>query len=106
MEAILAQLLELNNRQRQFLVHFFGFAHVHRAGNVDKFKAVFHFPNPDFITQNDHFLFLNAPAVLMPYVRAHLSACTVMAGYPPLNLPLFNMASFAEKLKENTVFEI
>ncbi|MDP8314887.1 MAG: protein-export chaperone SecB [Candidatus Celaenobacter antarcticus] len=35
---------------------------------------------------------INAPAVLLPYARAYLSSCTVLAGIPPINIPLMNLS--------------
>ncbi len=35
---------------------------------------------------------INAPAVLLPYARAYISSCTVLAGIPPINIPLMNLS--------------
>lgn len=36
---------------------------------------------------------INAPAILFPYIRAFISSCAVLAGIPPINIPLMNLSS-------------
>jgi len=40
----------------------------------------------------DTYLKVNAPAVLLSYLRSIIVQLTVFAGYPPLNLPLINFS--------------
>lgn len=57
---------------------------------------------PPFIYE---FYYVNAPAIIYPYIREHLNSLTVKAGLPPVNIPPFNFVAFGkdyiEKLKEN-----
>ena len=48
------------------------------------------------------FLYLNAPAILFPYVRAYISALTTLSGYSTVTLPTFNLAGLKDTLKNNT----
>ncbi len=40
---------------------------------------------------------INAPAILFPYVRAHISALTSISGIPPIILPTINFAQMNQK---------
>ncbi len=52
----------------------------------------------DGLENVDNYLNVNAPAVLMSYMRSIVSQLTVFAGYPPLVLPLIN---FTENLNKS-----
>lgn len=56
-------------------------------------------------TQLDHlnnFFYVNAPALLFPYIRAYISTLTNLSGFEPINLPTLNMSKLGEDLKNNT----
>ena len=46
------------------------------------------------------FLFLNAPAILFPYLRAYISTLTNLSGIAPLTLPTLNLTSLRPQLEE------
>jgi len=48
------------------------------------------------------FFYINAPALLFPYVRAYISTLTNLSGFEPINLPTLNMSRLGEDLKNNT----
>jgi preprotein translocase subunit SecB len=48
------------------------------------------------------FFYLNAPALLFPYIRAYIGTLTNLSGFEPINLPTLNISSLAEELKRNT----
>lgn len=48
------------------------------------------------------FFYLNAPALLFPYIRAYIGTLTNLSGFEPVNLPTLNISSLAEELKRNT----
>lgn len=48
------------------------------------------------------FLYLNAPAILFPYIRAYISALTALSGYSSVVLPTFNLSGIKDTLKRNT----
>lgn len=45
------------------------------------------------ITNPENYLKINAPAILLSYLRSIIIQLTVMAGQPPLNLPLINFTT-------------
>ena len=47
--------------------------------------------------------YINAPALLFPYVRAYISTLTNLSGFEPINLPTLNMTRLGDGLKKNTV---
>ncbi len=51
----------------------------------------------------DMMFFLNAPAILFPYLRAYISTLTNLSGFEPINLPTLNMSGLGEDLKKNTI---
>ena len=53
---------------------------------------------PDYY---DNFCYVNAPAIIYPYIREHLSTLTLKAGVPPVNLPPFNFVAFGQKYIES-----
>lgn len=59
----------------------------------------------DIESDKFNFFFINAPAILFPYVRAYISALTALSGMPAIILPTVNMANLKNKLKENTSFK-
>lgn len=50
----------------------------------------------------NNFFYLNAPALLFPYIRAYISTLTNLSGFNPINLPTLNMSRLGEDLKKNT----
>jgi preprotein translocase subunit SecB len=49
------------------------------------------------------FFYINAPALLFPYIRAYISTLTNLSGLKPINLPTINMTRLGQDLKKNTV---
>jgi len=47
--------------------------------------------------------YINAPALLFPYLRAYISTLTNLSGFEPINLPTLNMTRLGDDLKKNTV---
>ncbi|MCX6157151.1 MAG: protein-export chaperone SecB [Ignavibacteriae bacterium] len=44
----------------------------------------------------DNFCYVNAPAIIYPYIREHLATLSLKAGVPPVNLPPFNFVAFGQ----------
>lgn len=63
--------------------------------------AYYHFTNNNLESLND-FFFINAPALLFPYIRAYISTLTNLSGFEPINLPTLNMTSLGDDLRKNT----
>lgn len=49
-----------------------------------------------------NYLFLNAPAILFPYIRAYITALTSLSGGETITLPPLNISSLKDSLKEHT----
>jgi preprotein translocase subunit SecB len=48
------------------------------------------------------FFYLNAPAILFPYIRAYIATLTTLSGMTPINLPTLNLSQLAPELEKNT----
>lgn len=48
------------------------------------------------------FFYINAPAILFPYIRAYIAALTTLSGMAPINLPTLNLTQLAPELEKNT----
>ena len=48
------------------------------------------------------FFYLNAPAILFPYIRAYIATLTALSGMAPINLPTLNLTQLAPELERNT----
>jgi preprotein translocase subunit SecB len=48
------------------------------------------------------FFYVNAPALLFPYIRAYISTLTNLSGFEPINLPTLNMTGLGADLMKNT----
>lgn len=69
--------------------------HVISTGN-------FRFENIDD-SNNENYLFLNAPAIMFPYIRAYISTLTALSGIEPLLLPTLNLSRLKNKLADKIV---
>ncbi len=47
------------------------------------------------------FLYLNAPAILFPYIRAYITSLTALSGVSPIVLPTLNLSGLKNDLKNN-----
>jgi preprotein translocase subunit SecB len=65
--------------------------------------ANFYFDKEVDVQQLNNYFFINAPALLFPYIRAYISTLTNLSGYNPINLPTMNLMSLGNELKENTI---
>ena len=86
--------------------------HLHLGVKIDdefeSFKieidsvATYKFEDSASLDSISHFFYLNAPAILFPYIRAYISTLTNLSGFQPINLPTLNMEGLGEDLKANT----
>ena len=53
--------------------------------------------------QLNSFFYVNAPAILFPYIRAYISALTTLSGLKPLTLPTLNLTNLGKELEKNTI---
>ncbi len=49
-----------------------------------------------------NFFYVNAPAILFPYIRAYISTLTTLSGINTVILPTINLTSLCDNLKDNT----
>lgn len=50
----------------------------------------------------NNYFYVNAPAILFPYLRAYISTLTNLSGSRPVTLPTLNLTSLKEELELNT----
>jgi preprotein translocase subunit SecB len=65
-------------------------------------KAYFLFDENQDNATLDNLFYLNAPALLFPYIRAYISTLTNLSGFAPITLPTFNLSELGKELKSNT----
>ena len=67
-------------------------------------EAIGYFEFSDSIDQNtlNNLFFVNAPAILFPYIRAYISTLTNLSGIETVTLPTINLSSIGSVLKKNT----
>lgn len=50
-----------------------------------------------------NFFYVNAPAILFPYIRAYIASLTTLSGYlTPIILPTMNLSGLTSTLEKNT----
>ena len=64
--------------------------------------ADYSFKEKEGLDSLNDFFYINAPALLFPYIRAYISTLTNLSGFEPVNLPTLNMTSVGKDLKEST----
>jgi preprotein translocase subunit SecB len=65
--------------------------------------AEFYFDTEINSDQLDQFFYVNAPALLFPYVRAYISTLTTLSGINAITLPTLNLVALGGELKKNTI---
>jgi preprotein translocase subunit SecB len=53
----------------------------------------------------DKYFYINAPAIIFPYIRAYISSLTALSGLKPINLPTLNLSNLGSELKTHTVLK-
>ena len=51
----------------------------------------------------NNYFFINAPAIVFPYVRSYIAALTSLSGFETINLPPINIGGLKDELKANTI---
>lgn len=99
---------EVITKENKFILNF----NVNiRNDNSEIFKididsiGIFRFSEEIQINSNENninpLFYINAPAILFPYIRAYISTLTNLSDIKTINLPTLNLISLAEKLKSN-----
>jgi preprotein translocase subunit SecB len=74
--------------------------------NLDVFvKMIGLFEFKDVIVQENlkNYFYVNAPAIIFPYLRSYISALTALSGCNTIILPPMNMTSLGKDLEKNTI---
>lgn len=66
-----------------------------------KALGIFEFKEKQMENKLDNYFFVNAPAIIFPYIRSYISVLTSLSGIKTINLPLMNLTSLIEKLKKS-----
>lgn len=53
-------------------------------------------------TMLDKLFFMNAPAIIFPYLRSYITTLTVLSGIDPVILPTLNLSALGKELEQNT----
>lgn len=53
--------------------------------------------------QLEKLFYMNAPAIIFPYLRSYITTLTVLSGIDPIILPTLNLSALGKSLEENTV---
>lgn len=51
----------------------------------------------------NQYFYVNAPALLFPYVRAYIATLTTLSGINAINLPTLNLTALGGQLEKNTI---
>jgi preprotein translocase subunit SecB len=51
----------------------------------------------------NNYFYINAPALIFPYIRAYISTITTLSGINSIILPTLNMENLGKELKNNTI---
>ncbi|MGD2035070.1 MAG: protein-export chaperone SecB [Bacteroidales bacterium] len=68
-----------------------------------KMIGLFEFGNVVIKENLTNYFYINAPAIIFPYLRSYISALTALSGCKTVILPPMNMTVLAEDLEKNTV---
>lgn len=91
----------IDNKSNIFILNF----NIHvfdESKNVNievEFVGEFSFVKKDENFEN--FLYINAPALIFPYVRSYLTALTALSGVQPITLPTMNLIGLKDQLSKN-----
>ncbi|MDB5262659.1 MAG: Protein-export protein SecB [Adhaeribacter sp.] len=66
-------------------------------------NAIFKFNSPIQIEEIPSYFYMNAIAIVFPYIRAFISTLTLQANTRLLKLGLMNLSALEKPLKENTI---
>ena len=52
--------------------------------------------------QLNNYFYINAPAILFPYIRAYITTLTSLSGLKPIILPTLNLIGLGKDLADHT----
>lgn len=81
--------VKISSEDKSFVVNIEAVGFFNYPGNIDN-------------TILSNYFYINAPAILFPYLRAYISALTTLSGFDTVTLPTINFTYLGNRLKENT----
>lgn len=63
----------------------------------------FDFVDIESLDNLSNYFYVNAPALIFPFIRSYISAITALSGLETIYLPIMNLSSLITRLKENTI---
>ncbi|MEX8547345.1 MAG: protein-export chaperone SecB [Mucilaginibacter sp.] len=78
---------------------------VDKSGSFNiKLVAIgyFEFDEEKSVDTLSNYFYVNAPALIFPYIRAYISSITALSGLRAVNLPVLNLSGLKDELKANT----
>ena len=64
--------------------------------------SFFVFDNQIAKNQLEKLFYMNAPAIIFPYLRSYITTLTVLSGIDPIILPTLNLSALGKELEKNT----
>jgi preprotein translocase subunit SecB len=68
-----------------------------------KIIGLFEFKEVLKIEDLSNYFYINAPAIIFPYIRSYISALTALSGCSTIILPPMNVSSLGKHLEKNTI---
>ena len=76
---------------------------VEKVLNIDiDVRADYSFSSEIKPEELEQYFYINAPALLFPYLRAYIATLSNLSGFKTINLPTLNLTGLGEELKKNT----
>ncbi len=63
--------------------------------------GLFEFKEVTKVENLNNYFYVNAPAIIFPYVRSYIAALTSLSGFETINLPPINIGLLKDELKRN-----
>ena len=82
--------VQISNKEKSFIV------------DID-IVGFFKYSNEDNEAIIKNYFYINAPAILFPYIRAYISSLTALSGFETITLPTINFTFLGDTLKEHTI---
>lgn len=97
----------INNEQSCFRLNLL--VNIEDANKVFEIEVEsigdFYFDNQIEKEKLSDYFYINAPAILFPYIRAYITSLTALSGIKPITLPTLNLMKLGDDLKKNTIYK-
>lgn len=65
--------------------------------------GIFSFESEVTIDTLNKLFYMNAPAILFPYIRAYITTLSSLSGITPIIIPTLNLSNLGKELEKNTI---